>query len=177
MRQFFRIYINTARQFRVPVTAAECSSPTPLGGGSIAMWSSFQKNILILSPTSATRRISAVSEDHSCIPYWSDSVLVWQAFIVDWQTTSETENRAWFVIIYMYYVLIAEILTLFLPASRLSYKGPWWIIKNAENCMVSNIKTICTKKTKMHEEKIKHGHWPINMKWNHWRSVKFILGL
>lgn len=141
------------------------------------MWSSFQKNILILSPTSATRRISAVSEDHSCIPYWSDSVLVWQAFIVDWQTTSETENRAWFVIIYMYYVLIAEILTLFLPASRLSYKGPWWIIKNAENCMVSNIKTICTKKTKMHEEKIKHGHWPINMKWNHWRSVKFILGL
>lgn len=128
------------------------------------MWSSFQKNILILSPTSATRRISAVSEDHSCIPYWSDSVLVWQAFIVDWQTTSETENRAWFVIIYMYYVLIAEILTLFLPASRLSYNGPWWIIKNAENCMVSNIKTICTKKTKMHEEKIKHGHWPINMK-------------
>lgn len=108
------------------------------------MWSSFQKNILILSPTSATRRISAVSEDHSCIPYWSDSVLVWQAFIVDWQTTSETENRAWFVIIYMYYVLIAEILTLFLPASRLSYKGPWWIIKNAENCMVSNIKTKCT---------------------------------
>lgn len=141
------------------------------------MWSSFQKNILILSPTSATRRISAVSEDHSCIPYWSDSVLVWQAFIVDWQTTSETENRAWFVIIYMYYVSIAEILTLFLPASRLSYKGPWWIIKNAENCMVSNIKTKCTnvkldnkthtidiKKTKMHEEKIKHGHWPINMK-------------
>lgn len=61
------------------------------------------------------------------------------------------------MIIYMYYVLIAEILTLFLPASRLSYK-------NAENCMVSNIKTICTKKTKMHEEKIKHGHWPINMK-------------
>lgn len=70
----------------------------------------------------------------------------------------------------MYYVLIAEILTLFLPASRLSYK-------NAENCMVSNIKTKCTnvkldnkthtidiKKTKMHEEKIKHGHWPINMK-------------
>lgn len=108
------------------------------------MWSSFKKNILILSPTSATRRISAVSEDHSCIPYWSDSVLVWQAFIVDWQTTSETENRAWFVIIYMYYVLIAEILTLFLPASRLSYKGPWWIIKNAENCMVSNIKTKCT---------------------------------
>lgn len=143
------------------------------------MWSSFQKNILILSPTSATRRISAVSEDHSCIPYWSDSVLVWQAFIVDWQTTSETENRAWFVIIYMYYVLIAEILTLFLPASRLSYKGPWWIINMQKTVWFQILKlnvqmsswiikhipgTIDIKKTKMHEEKIKHGHWPINMK-------------
>lgn len=32
-----------------------------------------------------------------------------------------------------------------------------WIIKHIPG-------TIDIKKTKMHEEKIKHGHWPINMK-------------
>lgn len=58
-----------------------------------------KKNILKLSPSSATRRLSAVSEDHPCILHWSDSVSAWQAFIVDWQTTSKTENWAWCVII------------------------------------------------------------------------------